>query len=225
MCFSATASFTAGAVLLVIGALTLRGVQRPGDKALAAIPVLFAIQQALEGVVWLSLSGTLHGVLDPATQLYSLFSHVLWPIYVPFAVWSAEPPGPRRRWLLGFLGLGAVVGGFLLYGMVVNPIVAQPVGKHIDYDSPHFYLAAVLLGYLAATTVSQMLSRHRWVRWFGVLALVSAVMAYVAYAQWFISVWCFFAALLSWVIYLHVRSRPDSGTGLGIPTDPRWQRT
>ena len=229
MCFSATASFTASAVLLGIGALTLRGVQRPGDRALAAIPVLFAIQQALEGVVWLSLSGTLQGVLDPATQLYSLFSHVLWPIYVPFAVWSAESPGPRRRWLLGLLGLGAVVGGFLLYGMVVNPIVARPLGQHIEYDSPHFYVATVLLGYLAATTLSQMLSRHRWVRWFGVLALVSAVLAYLAYAQWFISVWCFFAALLSGVIYLHVRSRPashtGSGPGLGIPADPRWQRT
>lgn len=215
MCFSATASFTASAALLGIGVLTLRRVQRPGDKALAAIPVLFAIQQVLEGVVWLSFSGTVHGMLDQATQLYSLFSHVLWPIYVPFAAWSAESPGPRRRWLLGFLCVGAVVGGFLLYGMVVNPIVAQPVGKHINYESPHFYIAAVLLGYLAATTVSQMLSSHRWVRWFGVLALTSAIVAYMVYAQWFISVWCFLAALLSGVIYLHVRSRPDSSMGLG----------
>ena len=99
--------------------------------------------------------------------------------------------------------------------MVVNPIVAQPVGKHINYESPHFYIAAVLLGYLAATTVSQMLSSHRWVRWFGVLALTSAIVAYMVYAQWFISVWCFLAALLSGVIYLHVRSRPDSSMGLG----------
>lgn len=229
MCFSATASFTASAVLLGIGALTLRRVERPGDRALAAIPILFAIQQALEGLVWLSLTGTIHGMLGPATQVYSLFSHVLWPAYVPLAVWLAEPPGSRRRGLFGFMVAGAAVGGFLLYGMVVNPIVARPIGQHIDYDSPHFYVAAVLALYLAATTVSQMLSSHRWIRWFGVLALGSAVAAYVVYAQWFISVWCFFAALLSGVIYLHVRSRPashtGSGPGLGIPADPRWQRT
>ena len=229
MCFSATASFTASAVLLGIGALTLRRVERPGDRALAAIPILFAIQQALEGLVWLSLTGTIHGMLGPATQVYSLFSHVLWPVYVPLAVWLAEPPGSRRRGLFGFMVAGAAVGGFLLYGMVVNPIVARPIGQHIDYDSPHFYVAAVLALYLAATTVSQMLSSHRWIRWFGVLALGSAVAAYVVYAQWFISVWCFFAALLSGVIYLHVRRRPVSGPGggpgLGIPADPRWQRT
>jgi len=229
MCFSATASFTASAVLLGIGALTLRRVERPGDRALAAIPILFAIQQALEGLVWLSLNGTIHGMLGPATQVYSLFSHVLWPIYVPLAVWLAEPPGSRRRGLFGFMVAGAAVGGFLLYGMIVNPIVARPIGQHIDYDSPHFYVAAVLALYLAATTVSQMLSSHRWIRWFGALALISAALAYVIYAQWFISVWCFFAALLSGVVYLHVRSRPashtGSGPGLGIPADPRWQRT
>lgn len=229
MCFSATASFTASAVLLGIGALTLRRVERPGDRALAAIPILFAIQQALEGLVWLSLNGKIHGMLGPATQVYSLFSHVLWPIYVPLAVWLAEPPGSRRRGLFGFMVAGAAVGGFLLYGMIVNPIVARPVGQHIDYDSPHFYVAAVLALYLAATTVSQMLSSHRWIRWFGALALISAALAYVIYAQWFISVWCFFAALLSGVVYLHVRSRPasgpGSGPGLGIPADPRWQRT
>ncbi|OGT57245.1 MAG: hypothetical protein A3E01_14465 [Gammaproteobacteria bacterium RIFCSPHIGHO2_12_FULL_63_22] len=225
MCFSATASFTASAVLFGIGGLTLRRVQRPEDRALAAIPVLFAIQQALEGVVWLSLGGTLQAMLGPATQVYSLFSHVLWPLYVPWAVWCAEPRGPRRRGLLGFLGIGALVGLFLLYGMFLNPIEARPVGQHIDYESPHFYQAAVLLGYLAATTVSQMISSHRWVRWFGALALVSAVATYLAYAQWFISVWCFFAAALSAVIYLHVRHRPFPSAGLGIPTDPRWQRT
>lgn len=225
MCFSATASFAASAALLGIGALTLRRVERPGDRALAAIPILFAIQQALEGLVWLSLNGKIHGMLGPATQVYSLFSHVLWPIYVPLAVWLAEPPGSRRRGLFGFMVAGAAVGGFLLYGMVVNPIVARPIGQHIEYDSPHFYLAAVMVLYLAATTVSQMLSSHRWIRWFGVLAFGSAVVAYLAYAQWFISVWCFFAALLSGVIYLHVRHHPNTGTGLGIPADPRWQRT
>lgn len=224
MCFSATASFTASAALLGIGALTLRRVHRPGDWPLAAIPFLFAIQQALEGVVWLSFGGTIHGMLLPATQLYSLFSHVLWPIYVPIAVWYAEPQGTRRRWLLGLMGVGIIVGVFLLYGMGTNPISARLVGQHIDYDSPHFFVIAALIGYFSATTVSQLFSSHRWVRMFGVLALASAAVAYLAYAQWFISVWCFLAALLSGVIYLHVRSPPDSSTGSGISANPRWQR-
>ena len=207
MCFSATASFAASGVLAGLGVLTLRRVQRPQDRALAAIPVLFAIQQALEGVVWLGLHGTSPTLLGPATQAYSVFSHVLWPVYVPVAVWMADLPGLRRRGLTAFMLCGLLVGLYLLYGMVVNPIVARPVGQHIDYESPHFYVGAVMVFYLAATAVSPMLSSHRWVRLFGLLMLVSAGATYLAYRVWFISVWCFFAAVLSAVIYLHVRSR------------------
>jgi len=224
MCFSATASFSAGAILAGLGILTLRRVQRPQDRALAGIPLLFALQQALEGVVWLSLHGTTPGLLGIATQTYSLFSHVLWPIYVPAAVWLAEPAGRQRRALSLFLLGGVLVGIFLMYGMVANPIVAIQVGHHVDYESPHFYLTVVLVLYLAATTMSAIFSSHRVVRLFGFLLLVSAGAAYFAYSRWFISVWCFFAAVLSAVIYLHLRRPDDPGAALDIGHDPYSQR-
>jgi hypothetical protein len=52
MCFSARASFSAGAVLLGLGALTLKSVKRPRELTFAAIPLLFAIQQLSEGVIF-----------------------------------------------------------------------------------------------------------------------------------------------------------------------------
>lgn len=220
MCFSATASFAASGVLAGLGVLTLRRVKRPQDRALAAIPVLFAIQQALEGVVWLGLHGTTPALLNPATQAYSLFSHVLWPVFVPVAVWSADLSGLRRRWLTGFMLCGLLVGLYLLYAMLANPIVALSVGHHIDYESPHFYVGAVMVFYLAATAVSPMFSSHQWVRLFGLLMLVSAGAAYLAYARWFISVWCFGAALMSVAIYLHLRS---PAAVLHVAGDPRSQ--
>jgi hypothetical protein len=225
MCFSATASFSASAVLAGLGTLTLRRVHRPQDRALAAIPALFAVQQAIEGVVWLGLHGTYPGMLVAATQAYSVFSHVLWPIYVPGAVWLAEPPGLRRAGLPWFVLGGLLVGLYLLYAMVASLIVARPVGHHVDYDSPHFYVFAVLVLYLAATAVSPLLSSHRWVRHFGLLMLVSAAAAYLIYARWFISVWCFFAAVLSVVIYLHLHSRANPGAAIDGSGNPRAQST
>jgi len=56
MCFSATASFSAGAVLRGIGALTLKAARRPCEWPFAAIPLLFAIQQLIEGMIWLTFS-------------------------------------------------------------------------------------------------------------------------------------------------------------------------
>jgi len=54
MCFSATASFSAGAVLLGLGTLTVKSAHRRRKMVLAAIPLLFAIQQLSEGVIWLT---------------------------------------------------------------------------------------------------------------------------------------------------------------------------
>ena len=54
---------------------------------------------------------------------------------------------------------------------------------------------------------------------FGALALLSFGVAYYFYTTWFISVWCFFAAVLSVVIYHgvalrqaeHGQQQPTSG--------------
>ena len=45
MCFSATASFSAGTILLGLGTLTLKSARRPRELGFAAIPLLFAVQQ------------------------------------------------------------------------------------------------------------------------------------------------------------------------------------
>nr|WP_315431705.1 hypothetical protein [uncultured Albidiferax sp.] len=41
-------------------------------------------------------------------------------------------------------------------------------------------------------------------------ATASFVAAYTVYTTWFISVWCFFAAVLSGIVWLHFRQRGGS---------------
>lgn len=223
MCFSALASFSAGAFLVAAGTLSVRLAQDRRELPFAAIPLLFAAQQLTEGVLWLAFDWNAVVLQQVATQVYSFFSHVLWPIYVPAAAWMLEPPGSRRRALMGVWAAGTAVGLYLLYSMFAYPITAVPVGGHIDYQSPHFYAAASMLLYLTATTASLLLTSHWRVRLFGGLAFVAFIFAYLAYTRWFISVWCFFAALLSVVICVHLRAerRPlggsaPAGAGAGI---------
>ena len=211
MCFSATASFSAGAVLLVIGSLTLRSASRPRALPFAAIPLLFAIQQLTEGVIWLTFTADAPLLNWVMTHVYSFFSHVLWPAYVPLAVWLIEPPGRRRHLLLAFAAGGFTVATYLLYILVAFPIVSRPTGQHVEYVSPHFFAAVTMTLYLLSTTTSPLFSTHRMVKAFGALALLAFGAAYYFYAQWFISVWCLFAALLSAVIYLHFALPRGSG--------------
>ena len=210
MCFSATASFTAGAILAGIGTLTLRSAlfaQRPRELPFAAIPLLFAVQQFTEGLIWLGFNAGEPFLNGAMTHVYSFFSHVLWPVYVPVAVRWMEPAGWRRQVLLAFVAAGAAVAAFLLVVLVAFPVVARPVGQHVEYISPHFFAALTMVLYLSSTVLSPVFSSHRWVKVFGLLALLSFGAAYGFYATWFISVWCFFAALLSAVICLHFALR------------------
>ncbi len=218
MCFSATASFSAGALLLGIGTLTLRSAMATHQRSalpFAAIPLLFAIQQLTEGVIWLTFTADAPLLNWVMTHVYSFFSHVLWPAYVPLAVLLLEPPGRRRNLLVVFAAAGFAVAVYLLFMLMAFGVVSKPTGQHVEYESPHFYATLTMTLYLLSTTTSPLFSTHRMVKAFGALALLAFGAAYYFYAQWFISVWCLFAALLSAVIYLHFAL--PRGDGIASP--------
>lgn len=208
MCFSASASFAAGSLLLGLGALTWKAARRPHERPFAAIPLLFAIQQFIEGVVWLTFSHEAPQLNTAMTYAYSVFSHLLWPVFVPLAVLLIEPPGWRRRALGTCVAAGMAVSAWLLLAIAEGGIVARPSGHHIEYVTPHYFALATMALYLLSTSASQLLSTHGAVRAFGLLALLSFGAAYVAYTTWFISVWCYFAAALSAIVLLHFVAPP-----------------
>ncbi len=207
MCFSATASFSAGILLLGAGVLTVRAARDPRELPLAAIPLLFSVQQLIEGVVWLTLRYEAPLLNAAMTHAYAFFSHVLWPVYVPVAVLLVESRGWRRNTLWGLSTAGGAVAAYLLYTLVVFSVVSRATGQHIEYVSPHFFTTAVMSIYLLSTAIGPMISSHRWVRVFGLLALASFAGAYFFYTRWFISVWCLFAAVLSLVLCAHFLMR------------------
>ena len=229
MCFSATASFVAGASLVAVGVATIRKTERRSELPFAMIPLLFGMQQVVEGVLWLTFRYDAPELRQTMTYGYSVFSHVLWPIYIPFALGFLESTPWRKRALLAFQAAGLLVGVYLLFFIITRPVVAEIDGMHIVrhmvYVSPHFFLAPVMVLYLAATCVSCFVSSHPFVRLFGVLALISFIAAYLVYAKALVSVWCFFAAVLSLIIYLHLRYRdlggfPKPGTARAMTTEP-----
>ncbi len=203
MCFSATASFTAGTALSAVGGLTLRKSRGKIELPLALVPLLFGVQQLTEGLLWLSLRNDMALLQSWTTYIFSLFSHVLWPIFVPFAILLVETNRKRRRALGVFVAMGLGVGLYLLNFIVRYPVTARIENRSIFYDSPHFFIMAVLVVYMLATCVSGLFSSHRCVNIFGVLLFVLAVAAYQISVKTFVSVWCFFAAVLSLLVYIH----------------------
>lgn len=211
MCFSAPASFIAGTALSAIGVAALKNTRERSELPFAMIPLLFGIQQLTEGVIWLTFSYDAPLLRQTMTYVYSGFSHVLWPIYVPFAMAFMEAVRWRRKVIFAFMIPGIAVGLYLLYFIVTVPVVAEVVGKHIVYDSPHFYIITVMIFYLAATCVSCFFSSHGFLKLFGVLLLLSFIASAIVHVMALVSIWCFFAAILSLLIYVHLRFRDLGG--------------
>ncbi len=211
MCFSATASFIAGTSLSVFGVATIQRAETKSEIPFATIPLLFGVQQLIEGVLWLTFSHEAPLLQQIMTYLYSGFSHVLWPIYVPLAMGFMEAVPWRRKTIFAFEAVGCAVGLFLLYLIVTHPVVAEVVGHHIVYASIHFFDRPVMMLYVAATCFSCFFSSHGFVRLFGCLAFLSFVAAYLVDMMALFSVWCFFAAILSFLIYFHLSFRNLGG--------------
>jgi hypothetical protein len=205
MCFSPIASFAASAALGAAGAGSVAKTARKSEIPFASIPLLFGAQQLTEGIVWLTFGS--QALQSVATFAYLLFSHVLWPVYIPLAVWCMETVRWRRILLLPFIAVGAVVGAYFLYYLFVDSVMPEIVNNCIAYNGDHFYRTFVLSPYSVATCASCLFSSHRFVNVFGVLTFLAAIVSYRFFQANFVSVWCFFSAILSALILWYFLAR------------------
>lgn len=198
MCFSATASFAASAVLGTTGIVALSTVKDKRDYFIAAVPVLFAVQQFIEGLVWVTFG---QGLLTESFAYgFLFFAFLLWPVYIPLAVWAHERD-PRRRCLLRYLIFFGSMGSFYLLVLLFTQSLGVELAGHSIYykiDAP-FEVQGIIL-YVSVTVGALLMSSSPLIQWFGALSLLSAAFAWFAYEKAFTSVWCFFAAILSLVI-------------------------
>jgi len=207
MCFSAQASFVASGILGMTGILTYRQVSKNNQLLFASIPLLFAIQQAAEGIVWLSFS---HPLFIPwhtiAIYVFLFFAFILWPVFVPLSIYQLENKHPSHS-LLFLVVLGSIVSLYLALGLVIYPVQATIFNCHIRYflstSTYHAYISSFL--YVCATIPSFFCSSIRLMPFFGILCALLYAISYFFYSYAFISVWCFFCAFLS-VCVLYILS-------------------
>jgi hypothetical protein len=206
MCFSATASFSAASITAVIGAATLRQVTHPRQLLLAGMPLLFASQQAVEGALWLQLTGEKSGKAVAALSLiFVVFAKVLWPAYTALAVLLIEPD-PRRRQALSVIAvLGCAISIYVLNRLIANPPAVSICGQSLDYGGENNALSYQSFVYLLFTCVPLLLSSSRAVQNFGAVVMAGFLVSTYTHFATFISVWCFFAAVGSSLLYFYFK--------------------
>lgn len=208
MCFSATASFTAAGVLGIVGVATLRHVREPRALLFASVPLLFAAHQFSEGLVWLALEGRIGSVaLDHVVFMFVFYALGVLPLLMPTAVALLEPPGWRRLAVLGLTVAGAVACVWDIAGVILFPTQAFIEHHSIAYYNPATSQLWVSLLYILATCGALLLSSHRVVRVYGVMNVVGLTIVHLVKGYAFASVWCFYAAILSVIIYRQFQTR------------------
>jgi hypothetical protein len=212
MCFSPAGDLVGGAVVVAIGVDACRHLKgRSENLAIATLPLLLGLHQIDETFVWWGLQGHVsREVGQVATWIYLLFALVALPLLVP-AMLAIFEPSTRRRWRYApFVALGAFVSAVILEAMVVGHPSARLGAYHLVYSIglQHGFFFIGL--YIVATCGPLLASGHRVLVRFGLANLAAVIILAELCASGFTSLWCFYAALLSGAIALHLRLRETS---------------
>lgn len=204
MCFSATASFASSAIILTLGIVSIKKATTFPQKILACIPFIFAVQQFSEGVLWLSLdNGQPSALTRSAYYIFLVFAEVAWPIMLPLSIMLLEKEKLKRQILKATLITGILIGLVFLYCLVFYKVEAVISCYHIVYNvsypihTPYFGIL-----YLVASFVPPIISSIKKIRLLGVILIVSYAVTEFFYEDYLISVWCFFAAVISIIVLL-----------------------
>jgi hypothetical protein len=227
MCFSAGASFAGGVVISAIGIATARKVRKPEQRLFAVIPLLFGLQQFAEGVLWMTLrSGGFTRLQSAATYIFLITALVIWPVMVPLSMWLMEEVKKRRKMLAGLMVMGGTLSLFYAFCLISYDITPQINNFHIEYieEFPANLVQIAFLFYLTSTIAPLFVSSVKRMWLFGILITISCLVSGIFFAQYLTSVWCFFAALISALIYWILgesRSRAGLLTADGLEAGTR----
>ncbi|HEY6062712.1 MAG TPA: DUF6629 family protein [Chitinophagaceae bacterium] len=231
MCFSATASFGAGAVLGTIGIIAVAKAKTNPQRLFATIPLIFAVQQVTEGVLWLTLKDPSLASWQPLlTYIYLVFAMAIWPLWVPLTIRLLEKDARRKITMNVLLTIGAIVSVIVVLVLSLYPVqVMTPaclncpfsstpsLNQHLHYrftfpPIPKGLIGAFTVLYIMATIITPFISGIKKMKWLGFVFLASYLFAVILYNGFVISIWCFFAALLSFVVLWIIMGLQESAS-------------
>ena len=175
------------------------------------LPLMFGLQQLLEGGVWVAL---MHGEDATAHRLalgFLLFSHVYWLGWIAYSSFLTET-SPRLKYIFALITfIGVLFGASMYVPLLFKPewLTATIVLHSISYDMYFFsdaYVSQRILTafYACVILVPLMLSSDRFHSMLGVLVLLSGLITWAFFDWVFVSVWCYFAAIISLYIFFMI---------------------
>jgi hypothetical protein len=190
----------------LIGAAAIVKARTIPQGLFAGIPLIFSVQQLAEGMLWLSFKNTSLEAVQPFfTYTFLVFAMMLWPVWIPLTIRLMEKDARRKKIMNILLAIGVLVSigvGCVLLLYKVHVISSH---HHIHYrvDFPTGTRSLIVpfsLLYFIAAIVTPFISGIKRMKWLAVGFLASYLFAIIFYSGFVVSVWCYFAAILSIVV-------------------------
>lgn len=205
MCFSAGASFGASAFLAVVGIAAIKKVQEPSRILFASIPIIFSVQQFIEGLLWISFNNSNYVFFQEiSAYLFLTFAHIIWPITVPLSILLLEKEVKRKKILQLFLAMGTLAALYLACCLFVFDLKVQAGNYHIHYELnyPDKFTNFIKILYFIPTVISPFFSSIRRMSFVGWAIFFSLILSRLFFGEYLISVWCYFAGLISLLVLI-----------------------
>lgn len=131
--------------------------------------------------------------------VFLVFAQVVWPSFVPLTVLLSEKDARRKKILRVLLGIGIFTSLYLSWGMLFYNVSASIENQHIKYrlDFPLGNRWFSGITYILAAVVTPFISSLKYLRYLGLALLLSYLASRIFFEAYLISVWCYFAAVLS----------------------------
>jgi hypothetical protein len=134
----------------------------------------------------------------------------------PLSIYLLENDLNRKRFLLG-LTVGGLLLGIYLFGWIIyHGINPQTFSGNLFYDLsfiPFYEIIKYL--YLVIIALPFSIAHSSALKIFGGLVVVSFIVSQIFFQVTMVSVWCFFAALLSGLLYFVIKD---------VTVDPKNQQ-
>jgi hypothetical protein len=203
---------------------SMTAIQKHALLTFAAVPLLFGFHQLSEGLVWIDPNN------QTAIRIFAYTAYTFWPMYISLSLalieWTRSPSNaqqeegswcswPRvfplgiRRWLLV---LNAILGLVLFVILTACLAESEPISVETEDGRLEYTICSIPQGqsylgvfvYAYVVTGSLILSSVKYTSLSGWACLLSLVVTLVLWQAQFQSTWCFFAAILSFIVVLTV---------------------
>ena len=204
----AVLNFILSGIIGVVGILTLRKVSTPKEVVFASLPMLFSLHQFTQGFVWLGVNHFIgERALYMAENIFVFYAQGLLQFLVPLSIWLLEPSGTRKKIIFILMILGGLLTAYTLWGLSVQPTYVSVEHNALTYVNPwtnHRWIAMI---YVLTTCGSLILSSSIAIQIFGWLNLIGLSVVSLLKPYAFTSIWCFYAAAVSVLLYFYFVER------------------